>query len=333
MNCKKCGYLLTDKDQFCPNCGEANELFVNQTVLNQEVPSMQVEQEPVQSAPVQPTEPVIPTEPVQPSVAQTEPVQMSKPTPTQEPAPSVQPSVGINQTPISPIDKPKKNTGFIAIIIVLLLIIAGLGTFIAIKLLGNDSNSSGGSGNNGGNGQNVEPVEPVTPSNVDNGDKITIDGFEFAIPSGYVKKITDGYNVLVDSTNGMMFYIKGITNEASYEEFKLSMKQNESTIKSNLESSGATYVGISDYVVNGNSYNLATGTLNGLVSDVYITTIQSNYVVVGEIVYTDGSKDMAYKSLDRFLNSGKKSSANSFAPTITKDEIATDIKAYSKIGE
>ena len=339
MNCKKCGFLLTDRDQFCPNCGEPNEVFKSPTVLNQEVPTAPVEPTP-QPAPT-PVEPVVQPEPVvepapvpEPTPVVVPPIQpVQTPVEKPEPTPGVQPSFEINQTtPITPIEKPKKNTGFIIIIIILLLIIAGLGTFIAIKLLGDDGSSSGESGN-GGNSQNVEPVEPVNPSNVDNGEKITVDGFEFAIPSGYVKKVTNGYNMLVDSTNGMMFYIKGITNEATFEEFKVAMKQNESTIKSNLESSGAVYSGISDYTVNGNSYSLATGTLSGLVSDVYITTIQSNYIVVGEMIYTEGSKDMAYKSLDKFLNSGKKSSANSFAPTITVSEIADDVKAYSKVGE
>lgn len=323
MNCKKCGYSLTSLEQSCPNCGEPNEFYTEQTVINQTPP--------VEPAPAVEPEPApIPeafTEPVNPAPA----VEPTTPAPKPAPVtPSVTPSVGINQAPISPIEKPKKNTGFVVLIIILLLIIAGLGTFIAIKLLGNDNgSSSGGSGgNSGGNSQGVEPVQP---SNVDTNKTITIDGVEFSIPKSYTKKILNGYNTFVDSTNGVMFYVKGITNRYSYEDFKLSMKQNEQTIKTNLENSGAVYTGISDYTVNGHPYNLASGKINGVVSDVYITTILNNYVVVGEIVYTESGKDLAYKSLDTFLNGGKISNASSFDPTFTKDDIALDIYAYTKV--
>ena len=343
MNCKKCGFLLSSQDQVCPNCGEMNELFVNSNVINQVPPvgpetiSTPIPGEP---APTVPTNNAVGME----SQVVSQPQPMPEPTPFAQPNPTMAqptpnmvqsgPAVGINQTtPIAPIEKKKKNTGFIVLIIILLLIIAGLGTFIAIKLLGGD-NSGSGSGTSGGSNNN-NGGETVNPEPVQKNDKITVDGVEFTIPSGYVKQVINGYNMLVDSTNGVMFYIDGLSNEKTYEEFKIEFKNKEAEIKSSFESSvdGVVYNGISDYTVNGHNYYSASANVQGLITDVSITSILDNYVVLVGVKYTDGNKENAYKSLDAFLHTAKKASANSFAPTITTSNLTEDIEAYLKIGE
>ena len=96
MNCKKCGSLITEKEKFCPNCGEANESYVDENVNNQNLESESIS-------------PIIPGS---------------------EPAPAFV----INPAPKTQETKKKSNTGFIILVIILLLIIAGLSIFIIHKL-------------------------------------------------------------------------------------------------------------------------------------------------------------------------------------------------------
>ena len=353
MNCKKCGYLISSQDQVCPNCGEPNEFFVNQPIM----PNAGVDTAPVAPAPttvtpepapaptpvapVAPEAPAAPEVPVQPApapVAQepfTEPVAPVAPTPmpdqTAMPNQGINPSVGISQTQITP-TKEKSNKGFIFLIIFLLLIIAGLGTFIGYKMLSGDNSSSGGgsanngggSGNNGGGG--VQPVE------VDTSSKITVNGIEFTLPDGITKKEVDGYTALVDQTNGYILYIDKVFGSINLNEAKQEMMAAESTYKTNLEAKGATYIGMNDYSSSGINYFVVTYTINSIYGDQYVANILGNSLVTGEVVYTSGNKDIAYQTLAKILNSAKEDSSSSFAPsTETTSDLANGIRVISAI--
>ena len=337
MYCKKCGFYISSQDQVCPNCAEINEFYMAPGVSNPVPPVAPVEPVAPQPTPVDPTigQPQVAPQPQpvqeQPTFAQPEPnqFQQPQPSPVAQPTPQPEPAVGINQAPIAPIEKKKKNKGFIVLIIILLLIIAGLGAFIGFKLLNgeNSGNGSSGTGGNTGGGDIVKP-EPVQKN-----DRITVDGVEFTIPSGYVKKVVNGYNMIVDSTNGVMFYVEGLSNEGTYEEFKAEFKKQEANFKSSFESStsGATYIGMSEYTVNGHNYFSVAASAQGLITEFTITSIVDDYIAVSGIIYTEGNKEIAYKSLDTFLHTGKKANANSFAPTVTLSNITEDVKAYTKI--
>ncbi|MBR3117027.1 MAG: hypothetical protein IKF36_04035 [Bacilli bacterium] len=345
MNCKKCGYAITSLDQVCPNCGEPNEFFVNQQPVmpNSGVNAAPVE--PVQPAPavppvapVEPTPvaPVVPEAPVAPTPAPTatpvapiEPTPVSIPSQNTMPNQGVNPSVGISQTQITPA-KEKKNTGFILLVIFLVLVIAGLGTFIGIKLLsGNDSGSGGTANNGGGSGTNsgggTQPVE------VDTSTKLSVDGIDFTIPSGLTKKENNGVTTLVDSTNGYAIYISGVFDE-DFNEVKQALIAEEAQFKTKVESTGGVYIGMNDYSSNGYNYFVGSYTINSVYDDRFITIILGNKLVTGELAYTSASKDLAYQTLSKLLNSAKADTSSSFVPTTkAKDDVISDIQVISSI--
>ncbi len=109
MNCKRCGYALTDANQTCPNCGTVNGIGEN----------------PIQN---QVTVPV--TEPL------TQPV-----TPVAQPVP--------NPVVASNIVEPKKKSKVgLVVILIIALAIVGCGIFIAINFIGHEPNTPTAEGTN-----------------------------------------------------------------------------------------------------------------------------------------------------------------------------------------
>ncbi len=111
MNCKRCGYALTDANQTCPNCGTVNG--IGEIPVQNEV-----------TVPV--TEPVVPE--VQPAVPM---------------APSVeQPTTPVVTDSISA-PKKKSKVGLIVIVIIALAILGGGGFVVAKYLLPSSGNGGG----------------------------------------------------------------------------------------------------------------------------------------------------------------------------------------------
>ena len=116
MNCKNCGFALTDANQTCPNCGTVNGIG----------------ETPIQTVPV--TEPAMVAPVVQP---------------TTEPVGIIPPSVEQPTTPVvtSPVVEPKKNSkAGLVIGIILALAILGGGGFLAVRYLLPSSGNGGSSG-------------------------------------------------------------------------------------------------------------------------------------------------------------------------------------------
>lgn len=344
MNCKKCGFLLSNQDQNCPNCGEPNELFANGPVVPTEPVAPVAPVPPV--APVTPTvEPVTP-EPVTPTVApepvMPEPVApaapapavetvASAPTPTVEPVapvapatPNVQPgstpTVGITQTQIQKPEQKKGNKGFIILIIGLLLVIAGLGTFIGIKLLGGDNGNSGSSGGSGGNsGGNGNGGGNVVVDPVDDKNTVTIGGVEYTIPTDLVEKEYNGSTYYVNQTSRYLLTLNDTVYGYTMNDVKAEIESGIDEIKNSVVSSGGTFIGTSDYVANGRTYYVVSFTdPDGLYYDTVCTEVLTNYIFVGKVIYAPGSKELGYAKLDTVLKSAKEPSASSFAPSTSK---------------
>ena len=73
-------------------------------------------------------------------------------------------------------------------------------------------------------------------------------------PSGLEKKTLDGYDVLVDKSNGYMIFLDGLTNEVSESIIKSQYPSIESKYKENIAAQSGTYIGGSEYTLNGRVY-------------------------------------------------------------------------------
>ena len=116
MNCKKCGNVITNLDQVCPNCGEPNELYTPVTPEVPATPVVPVNETPVEPvAPAMPETPVAPVTPVMPEPASTEPIApvapeipvapvMPEPIAQTEPVAPVAPEMpAMPETPVAPV--------------------------------------------------------------------------------------------------------------------------------------------------------------------------------------------------------------------------------------
>ena len=103
MNCKNCGFPLTDQTPTCPSCNTPNEYYNGASVA------------PVQNTEATPVAQPAPVEPIAPAV---------------EPA-QIQPAPVITSSP----EQKKSNAGLIVVIIILGILVLGMGAFIAIKFL------------------------------------------------------------------------------------------------------------------------------------------------------------------------------------------------------
>ena len=133
MNCNKCGFVINENDQVCPNCGNPLTALSHNEVVMQDIPE-KVENTVVnENVPV--NEPVFIETPTQnESVV---PTPIVEPTPVIEEVKEEVPLTGLTNA-VAPTVEPKKNnkTKLIIIVIIALLII-GAGVFFGIKYLNN----------------------------------------------------------------------------------------------------------------------------------------------------------------------------------------------------
>ena len=350
MNCKKCGFILTNENATCPNCGEVNEFYnggINAAPVQPAAPATPVAPtapaEPVQPvqpvepvAPVQPVEPVQPVQPVQPAapvepVAPVAPVQPTPVAPVQPvapvtpvaPAPEAAPINTMTSAPVAPAQNKKSNIGFIIIVIVLSLAIIGLGIFVASKLLGNN-NSNGGnktvqndtpSNDNNNNNDNND-----TPTQVSDEDTFQIAGVTFTLPSGYIYS-EDENGGYVKGTSYLL-QISGIS-DYGYTTEKEYLEQDLNAYLPQLESKGLSYLESKETTVGGLKYYYAEFYDTAMGANIAFTVAElpDGLVFGGSIVYLPSAKDDAFKITSTILKT-EKTGSSSFAPSENIDPFA-----------
>ena len=330
MNCKKCGYVLSNQDQTCPNCGEVNELY-NGGLGAPSEPVAPVTPAPMPSEPVAPVTPTpMPSEPVAPVTPTPMPSEPVAPvTPAPMPSESVAPVTPAPiQTDIPSMEnvnaaatstKPKKNGLFIVTIIVLCLIILGVGTFVVIKLLNPTKEQQGN-----------EDVTPKQTEQVVKTETVKISNIVFTIPEDVIKSTSSSKNEYKNKTNSFVFSFDGITNETTYDALKEQFLTKANDYKTNYESKEATYINASEYTNVGRNYTGVSYFYQNYYTDYFITQVNDKYIMSGSITYLASDKANAYKALNDFISSAKEDSTIVFTSTVKVDQILDSNKDVVK---
>lgn len=332
MNCKKCGYVLSNQDQTCPNCGEVNELFNGGLGVQ---PTPVEPAAPVEQAPVTPVTPVAPVEqapvtPVEPA-APVEQVPVTPVTPVapveQAPITPVTPTAPVEQVPVTPVqteipstnsestsvssvsNKPKKNGLFTALVIILCLIILGLGGFIAYKLMNPKTTEED-------TNKKADTKEVVKKK-----DTVNMGGIIFTVPEDVQKKVNDLSTTFKDKDLSYEFYFDGITNEVTYLDVRAQIGDKANEYKTNYETKGASYITTSEYSVGGRKFSGVSYYYQKYYTDFFATSVNDKYVVSGTITYLASSKDTAYKMLNELLSSAEEDKEKTFTSTIKIEQI------------
>lgn len=203
MNCKNCGFPLTNDNDKCPSCGTPNELF-NRTVDPVQNATS------IQDAPIsEPTGPAIQSTPVIPTMSNEstkidDDIFMKSSNEESLGTPIQQMQSG--ETVVSNANNPERKKLIIIVIIVVAVVLALMGVVIAMSF-GGSSNSSGGSGSNTNNLESDETDLGWTIMTVNDAENnvITID-YSTGIPDDYY--VFDGitYKELGDAlTTGVQF--------------------------------------------------------------------------------------------------------------------------------
>ena len=242
-------------------------------------------------------------EPVQEPVAPTPISQPVAPSPV-APAP-VMPAQTMPAQPAK-----KSNTGFIVIIIIMALIIIGLGTFLGIKLLGGNSSEPTPTQN---------PTQNVvdTPTNVTNDNVIDVDGYTFVKPSDLTYNEAKGIYINAN----LAFNLKVVP-----ESYEAALTEKDSLVATvNNYIPGATY---SENTYGTRKYMNFSGVVQGIQTDLYITSLDDETVVMGLLmVNSNYTRTQAYTYLNKIFDSAKESSTSTFAKT----DLAEQINSYDTI--
>lgn len=274
MNCKKCGYILTNDKKFCPSCGEPNEFYNGEVITN---------------------------------TNSVDTITTSQPAPTVQQKTVISPITPMNEQIASPIPSApkKKNIGLIILIISLVLIIVGLGTFIIIKVFG---------GNNGGTGEVINNDNNDQPSQkeVVKADTVSISGYKFTVPTGFTKISNNNINYI--GNNDFYFSEKSITitNKYTYEELVKNKYELASQYANAIgETYGAvlvdTYGGKEFLII---SFNYTDSSTNIIYNyDIAFTDFNGKVFKV-ETDYIPNYMSKGYSLLAKFVDSGSTSSSS-----------------------
>ena len=363
MNCKKCGFVVTNQDKTCPNCGEVNDFYVEgvNPVAEPVVPTTPVEPTPVEpvapaepvtpvpepmpapAEPVAPVVPEVPTTPVEPTpVAPVAPVEPVAPVTPVEPVTPVTPEVPV--TPAEPMPEesttnaaPELNMPETQVSSVASTAIdkpKKNGLFVAMVII--LSLVVVGLGVFIGlkllkpAEEPAKPEKKVTP--MEKVVKEDYAGIEFTVPEGLKKYEENNQTYIMDDNKTFIIGLYGVTNTYKYDQAKTDIMAKTNDIKTAVESKGGTFISITDNTAYERKYVTVSYTVNDIYYDEIYTEIDGGVLLYGYLAYKPSSKDTAYRNANEFFTSSKVSSTSTFKPNITDENIKViNIKTESKL--
>ncbi len=365
MNCKKCGFVVTNQDRTCPNCGEVNEFFVEgvNPVAEPVEPAAPVEPvapvpEPM-PAPAEPVAPVpepmpAPAEPVAPipepmpapvePVAPVAPVEPAKPAepvaPVPEPMPA--PVAPVEPTPVTPevntanpapeLNMPETQVSTVSTPVTSKPKKNGL--FVAMVII--LSLVVVGLGIFIGL-KLLKPVEepkkwPKPVTHVEKTVKMNYASIDFVLPSGLTKYDENNQVYVMDDSKSFIIGLYGVTNTYKFDQAKGDIIAKTNDIKTAVESKGGTFISITENTSYERKYATISYTVNDIYYDEIYTEIDGGVLLYGYLAYKPSSKDTAYKNANEFFSSSKVSKTETFTPNITDENAKViNIKTESKL--
>lgn len=321
MNCKKCGFILTNENPVCPSCGEPNE-FYNGGVSNvTPTPVVETPVTPVaEPTPVVPTEPVAPAtpvEPVAPVVPETPVAPVVEPTPVVQPEPIVQPApvAPLEQTmqpkapitpiadmgeqtaaPAAPVAQKKNNKLTLILTIILVLVVLGAAVFIGMKYFDLFPKT-----------KTTPEVEPKKEEKKeDDSTKVDVAGYTFTLPKGFTELTpAEGIN-LVGNTNFFFQKNAASTIASTYDEILASKDAMTEDFKIKFAdlkffANGEETYADHKYFI----FRFIYGENNEYIFDIIYTELPDNTVFSTGVDYVSNYKDTGYGLLSSFIESGK----------------------------
>ena len=306
MNCKKCGFPITNGDQFCKNCGEpvmaVNNVdqSMNGQVMNNQ--NMQFQQ------------PVNGQSNLQYVNSQPNPQMINEAMPTPSVEPSVQQPWMNNYNQASPNmnnnadTKKGLNTKYIMIGLGTVICVLAL-VLIASMVLKKDNTSL----NNSGAGSNNNPV---TPSQVSNkAYKVNFKGFTLNIPDNLIYEEMNG-DLYISDEEGTWVTILEV-EQGSY----ATLKQNINLLQNSMQQAGYTCDSAQEKTIDGMDFITMEISMSGENAIAAITKANSMYIFGLTVITQDN--DINYDLLKTFvpiLNSAQYSETlNKIEPAINFD--------------
>ncbi|MBQ4583731.1 MAG: zinc ribbon domain-containing protein [Bacilli bacterium] len=274
MNCRNCGYLLSNEDQFCKNCGAP--------VAGEQAPAVSSFK-------------TVETESETPNVSQQgfqQPMQMQQPAMSQQQMSASQPFMSgqqsYNGNQMNPFNSqfPKNdNSKFIILGILVTVIVAIIGIVIVLVF-----KKDGGNNVDPNSGTNIQATPTTDKKSYD----VTVGDFTFSVPEDLVtdEGYEDGSEYLLIGDKDETWVSKVVVLEGSYD----ILKANKDVLQSELISKGYSVapVKVASYA----GYEMITFEVqfNGVNQIGGYAKANSNYTFVFELLTADNSAN--YKLLD-----------------------------------
>lgn len=210
---------------------------------------------------------------------------------TPQPAPQQAPQPAMNN-PYNQGQQPKKNTGFIIIIVILILAIIGV---VLYFVLGNKDNTTGDTNTTVDNGTGDNNTQPTTVDNGGNTNTYTYKNYEFQTPAGYEHMEHEGGLYYVDRNNKVVVAIISIL-PYSYQE----LLDSKDELK-NSSNDSYTIENIVEETHGGTEWLKVVTTSNGKTINQYFTKLD-DYNIVQLLYLNEGNTKTEEQILSDFVS-------------------------------